>query len=284
VSVNSSSTRTWPALEISGLPSPEAPDPNDAVQGDLVEASLVDFDVEAIDESAPAGWRVFFRTSAERDSASEQLRREFPKLTIAAIDVADDDWAARSQDSLKAVRVGRMIVAPPWDVPTVVTIRPSMGFGTGHHATTRLCLAALQAIEVKGRTALDVGTGSGVLAIAASLLGAAEARGIDDDEDAITAAWDNLALNPSAVVSLLVGDLRSTTLEPADIVFGNLTGGLLMASAERMRALVAPGGRLILSGFQTHEEADVVARFAPLTVERREDEETWVCVTLHRST
>ena len=277
----SSPIRTWPALEISGLPPADAPDPHDAVQGDLLEAALTDFDVEAIDESAPAGWRVFFHTSAERDAASRQLHREFPRLTITAIDVPDDDWAARSQESLKAIRVGGLIVAPPWDVPRVITIRPSMGFGTGHHATTRLCLAALQAIEVQGRTAIDVGTGSAVLAIAASLLGAREVRGVDDDEDAIHAAWDNLALNPAAVVTLLTGDLRSIALEPADIVFGNLTGALLIASAATMRGLTARHGRLILSGFQIHEEPDVVAAFAPLAVERREEEDGWVCVTLH---
>jgi ribosomal protein L11 methyltransferase len=200
------------------------------------------------------------------------------------VDVPDEDWAARSQASLKAVRVGNLIVAPPWDAPIVVAIRPSMGFGTGHHATTRLSLAALQALEVKERTVIDVGTGSGVLAIAASLLGAVNVRGIDDDEDAIHAAWDNLALNPAAIVTLLVGDLRQTELEPADIVFGNLTGGLLMASASVIGALAGKHGKLILSGFQVAEEADVVASFTGFAVERREQEDDWVCATLGRRT
>ena len=212
------------------------------------------------------------------------FRSEFPALTLTPVDVPDEDWAARSQASLKAVRVGNLIVAPPWDAPIVVAIRPSMGFGTGHHATTRLCLAALQALEVKERTVIDVGTGSGVLAIAASLLGAVNVRGIDDDEDAIHAAWDNLALNPAAIVTLLVGDLRTTQLEPADIVFGNLTGGLLMASAAVMSTHVGKHGALILSGFQLPEEADVVAAFTGFAVERREQEDDWVCVTLTRRT
>lgn len=277
-----SHTRTWPALDVAGLPPADAPDAHDAVQGDLLEAALTDFDVEAIDESAPSGWRVFFRTRSGRDRAQQAIARDFPNLTLNAIDVPDEDWAARSQASLKAVRVGNLIVAPPWDAPIVVAIRPSMGFGTGHHATTRLCLAALQALEVKDRTVIDVGTGSGVLAIAASLLGAVNVRGIDDDEDAIHSAWDNLALNPAAIVSLLVGDLRATPLDPADIVFGNLTGGLLMASAPVIGALAGPHGKLILSGFQVAEENDVVATFAGFTVERREQEDDWVCVTLHR--
>jgi ribosomal protein L11 methyltransferase len=276
--------RTWPALDVAGLPPHDAPDAHDAVQGDLLEATLTDFDVEAIDESAPAGWRVFFRTRSGRDRAQQAIAREFPDLTLTSVDVPDEDWAARSQASLKAVRVGNLIVAPPWDAPIVVAIRPSMGFGTGHHATTRLCLAALQAIDAKERTVIDVGTGSGVLAIAASLLGAVDVRGIDDDEDAIHAAWDNLALNPAAIVTLLVGDLRQTAFEPADIVFGNLTGGLLMASASVIGALAGPHGKLILSGFQVAEEADVVATFTGFAVERREQEDDWVCVTLARRT
>ena len=102
--------------------------------------------------------------------------------------------------------------------------------------------------------------------------------------DAIHAAWDNLSLNPAAIVTLLVGDLRTTELEPADIVFGNLTGGLLMASAGVMGALAGkPHGRLILSGFQTAEEQAVVASFAGFVVERRDQEDDWVCATLKRT-
>ena len=276
--------RTWPALDVAGIPPADAAEAHDAVQGDLLEATLTDFDVEAIDESAPAGWRVFFRTSSGRDRAQRAIAAEFPALTLTPIDVPDEDWAARSQASLKAVRVGNLIVAPPWDAPIVVAIRPSMGFGTGHHATTRLCLSALQALEVKERTVIDVGTGSGVLAIAASLLGAVNVRGIDDDEDAIHAAWDNLALNPAAIVTLLVGDLRSTAFDPADIVFANLTGGLLMASADTIGALAGPQhGKLILSGFQVDEEKAVVAAFKGFAVERRDEEDGWICATLKRT-
>jgi len=275
--------RTWPAIDVVGLPPADSADAHAAVQGDLLEASLTDFDIEAIDESSPAGWRVFFRTSAGRDRALRAITKQFPALTLTPTDVPDEDWAARSQASLKAVRVGNLIVAPPWDAPIVVAIRPSMGFGTGHHATTRLCLSALQALDVKDSTVIDAGTGSGVLAIAASLLGAVNVRGIDDDEDAIHAAWDNLALNPAAVVTLLVGDLRSTQLDAADIVFGNLTGGLLKAGADRIGALAGPHGKLILSGFQEDEETAVVGAFAGFAVDLRDEEDGWVCVTLKRA-
>ena len=267
------SSRTWPVLVVSGLSETES---------ELLQADLLDYDVDAIDESTPGAWRIFFRTTAGRDQALAHVQRAFPHGSATPESVADEDWAARSQASLKAITAGTFIVAPPWDVPITLVIQPSMGFGTGHHATTRLCLLALQRREVKGRTVLDVGTGSGVLAIAASRLGASDVRGFDDDQDAIHAAWENLALNPGAMVTLLVGDVRSLDLEPADLVLANITGGLLMTSAQEILKLTRPDGYIVLSGFQTGEVAEVTAAFAGATVVEQLEEDTWVSVTLRR--
>ena len=280
-------SRLWPAID--------TPPPSDP---EIFHAALADYDIRAIDDTAADRWRVFFATSAERDRAASALSASLPTLSLNAVDVADEDWAARSQASLRAIQVGTIVVAPPWDVPAdpqnamaglqnktrptlVVVIEPSMGFGTGHHATTRLCLDALQHVDVSGRTVLDVGTGSGILAITASLLGAAEVTGIDDDQDAVHSARDNLALNGGAIVSLLVGDVRSLALAEADIVLANLTGGTLIAAADPLQRLSKRGGRLILSGFLPHEESEVLGRYAGVSVERRSEAEGWVCVTLH---
>jgi ribosomal protein L11 methyltransferase len=264
--------RSWPALVVSGF--------SRTGEADLLQAALTDYEIAAIDETSEDSWRVFFHDDAERARALQTLGPRFPTLTLHPEDVADEDWAARSQASLHAIQVGRIIVAPPWDAPTTIVIQPSMGFGTGHHATTRLCLAALQRIELAGRSVLDVGTGSGVLAITASRLGASPVTGLDDDADAIHAAWENLALNAGANVSLVVGDLKSTELTPADVILANLTGALLIASSERLRKLTSARGHLILSGFQSHEEPEVVSAYAAFDVEHRGEEDGWVCVTL----
>src|SRR5688572_1544744 len=268
---SSADAMNTPALVVAGVGQTDV---------DLLQAALTDYTIAAIDETAPDAWRVFFHAADERDRAAAGLRAAFPALSIQPLDVADEDWARRSQESLRAIRVGNVIVAPPWDVPTTIVIQPSMGFGTGHHATTRLCLAALQRLDLAGRSVLDVGTGSAVLAITASRLGAADVTGIDDDGDAIHAAWENLALNPGAVVSLVEGDVRTLELTPADVVLANLTGALLIAGAERLRRLVNAHGRLILSGFMTHEDADVVSAFSAFTVEHRSEEDGWVGVLL----
>lgn len=305
--------RTWPALDVGRLTPAPANGP------DLLQAALVDYRIAAIDETTPDLWRVFFSTSAERDRAAGNLARQFPDLSIQPLDVADEDWVAKSQASLRAVRVGNIIVAPPWDIPhtgrltldlasefgasglrrpVVIVIRPSMGFGTAHHATTRLCLAALQRLNVQGRSALDVGTGSSVLAIAASRLGAAPVVGIDDDPNALHAANENLSLNRAADVTLREADLRSTAPfgaaqggpfgsaqgmpERFDLVMANLTGALLTEAAGRLHDLAAPGGRLILSGFMRHEEATVLAAYSDLAVSNRSEEQEWVSVSLER--
>ena len=265
--------RTWPALELRPV-------------SELLQAALTDYDVTAVDERSPDTWRVFFHHDGERNRAASALRAEFPDLIIDAVDVADENWAARSQASLRAIRVGGIVVAPPWDVPTgdrppiTVVIQPSMGFGTGHHATTRLCLAALQHLDLRGRSVTDIGTGSGVLAIAASLMGAGPVIGIDDDVDAVASARENLALNPQAQVTFAVGDLRSTDLAPADVVVANLTGGLLEAAAPRLQQLVTRDGRLVLSGLLAGEELVVLRAYSSRTIEHRAGEDGWLCLTL----
>jgi ribosomal protein L11 methyltransferase len=297
--------RTWPALLVEGLardasnvgPSFRPPDnagpgfsrADDFTRADAFDAALLDFAVAAIDEPSDGAQRLFFHDTAERDRARDALRTAFPDFQFTAIDVPDEDWAARSQANLKAIRVGHIVVAPPWDNgrdpqpgETRIIIQPSMGFGTGHHATTRLCLAALQRANAAGRSVIDVGTGSGVLAIAASLLGASSVIAIDDDADAIQSARENLGFNPAARVDLRVADLRTSLLDAADIVVANLTGTLLTQTAPLLTTLVAPAGRLIMSGLMGDEEAGVSAAFSDFRVLDRNQEDEWCCLVLAR--
>lgn len=243
---------------------------------DLLAAALDDLGVAAVHEAGDDHqplWRVFLSDQSRVPGAAATLRADWTSAgcAIDIIEVEDADWAARSQASLRHVTVGGLIVAPPWDVPDtiasdtqVILIRPSMGFGTGHHETTRLCLRLLQRLDVRGRRVIDVGTGSGVLAIAAARLGASSVEGVDFDEDALQAARESVALNGlDDVVTLRSADIRSDRLQPADLVLANLTGALLMAQADNLLRLLTPAGALIVSGFQDIESDHVVASFAP---------------------
>ncbi len=207
---------------------------------DLLYAALDDFSPTAIEERDD-GVRAFFLTVSDRDAAHRALA---PQFRTSPVEVPDDDWARRSQEGLPPITVGQITVFPtnpqsPIPNHLSIVIAPSMGFGTGHHATTRLCLAALQQIDVRGKRLLDVGTGSGILAIAARALGAVGVTGIDVDPDAIQSARENLQLNPrTSGVTFTVADLGSAALEPADIVTANLTGG-----TARPGGVEAPGRR-----------------------------------------
>ncbi len=255
----------------------------------LLDALLDDFHPFAVEQADAVTRRIHFFSPADRDDARRALRRHFggAGVTATAVDVPDDDWAARSQASLTAIRIGDIVVAPPWDVPdtpddgTLVVIRPSMGFGTGHHASTRLCLRALQALPVASRDALDLGTGSGVLAIAAARLGAASVVAVDTDRDAVATALANVALNAvSHCVRVRCDDFRRPDLEPASIVLANLNAALVARHGAALARLAADGC-LVAGGITAPEEAAVRAalgRSGTLVARHAEDE--WVALTL----
>lgn len=237
----------------------------------------------------PLHWNVCFSDAAERDRAAAAILDALPQLAMEPVDLPDEDWAARSQASLKAVHAGSFIVAPPWDLPpedveaTVIVIEPSMGFGTGHHATTRMCLRLLSELDVTDATVLDLGTGSGVLSMAAALMGARTVVGIDVDQDAINSAEASAQLNTLPdTITFQVSDFRHDPPKPADLVLANLTGGMLTSSATAIAALVRPRGQLILSGFDHTEVERVVAAFAGFGEVKRLAEDNWIALHLQQ--
>ena len=275
--------RDYPALEIRFTP------PVDEERLALLVADLDDYHPTAIhDEAEPV--RVFFASAASRDAALAHLSGQ-DDLRATAVDVSDEDWASRSQAALAPVVVGALTIAPPWTVTDalrasapgpVILIQPSMGFGTGHHASTRLCLRLLQTLPLSGRAVLDVGTGSGVLAISASMLGAARVTGVDFDPDALINARENLDLNaPAARVDFHEHDLAAGAgglSRVFDVILANLTGGLLCRSAEALALFARAGASLIASGFQTHEFDEVAAalKLAGWSHRTHETELDWI--------
>jgi len=265
--------KRYPAIDVSDAPS------------DLVLARALDFGATAAEERG-ALVRIFFSTSAARDAAHAALADDW---TVAPVEVSDEDWPRRSQENLHPVTVAGITIVPAPESrpsrsssPITIVIQPSMGFGTGHHATTRLCLAALQGLDVRHKSVLDIGTGSGVLAIAAARLGAAPVLGIDFDPDALDAARENLRLNPQVRdVSFALADLMTQPLPRADIVTANLTGPLLERCAWLLTAAVAPAGCVIVSGLLA-EERDAVSRaFLPASVAWERDEDGWVGLVMN---
>jgi len=271
----------YPALDIE-IPLPAA----EAVY-DRLYALLDDYQPAAIHPDDDGDrWRVFFRSSNQRDAAYAALAA-IPEVRGSALDVPDEDWARRSQENLKAIEVGRLIVAPPWDVPRtgrpVIIIEPSTGFGTGHHATTRLCLLMLQHLDLRGARVLDIGTGSAVLALAAWKLGAADVVAVDNDHDALDNARENIARNGgAAAIDIIRDDLDGLRIQRATVVLANLTGAVLVRYAEELRSLVLDRGYLVVSGFAP-EDIPVIGRtFGSMKVISERHEGDWAAICLQR--
>ena len=296
--------RHWPALDID-LRS-DTPPPEDVE--DRLALALDDLGPAAVDAESGVHWRVYFSQAVQRDAALEALRGAIGAWAdISTLDVPDDGWAVKAQETLTAVRVGRIVVAPPWDGaaggPKIgarqgddpladgcdadhlrIIIEPSMGFGTGHHQSTRLCLRALQRLSAGRMRVVDVGTGSGVLAIAAARLGATGVVALDIDSDAVQAARDNVVRNGvSAVVDVRLADLASMELPPADVVLANLTAFDLRRFRSQLERLVAPGGALVASGFTSDQAPLVVESFAEFSVAERGEEDDWVAFVFRRT-
>ncbi len=274
----------YPALEL------RFARPADASLHDRLYALLDDFDPIAIHEDEPGDcWRVFFRSAERRDGASATIAATLPPGLIRAssVSVPDEDWARRSQESLTAIEAGGLIIAPPWNVPgpqtskLVIIIEPSMGFGTGHHATTRLCLLAMQRLELRGARVLDIGTGSGVLALAAWKLGAADVVAVDSDPDALDNARDNIARNGAApAIDIIRDDLATLRVERADLVLANLTGAVLVRYAGELRGMARDDGYLVLSGFAPQDALVIKTAFAGLAVIDEQVDGEWAALTL----
>jgi ribosomal protein L11 methyltransferase len=280
----------WPALEIRLEAVPD--DTTDRIG--LVLAVLDDFAPSALDEpDAGAGFRAYFLDETIRNRAAVAIQQRLGHRGISAVPISipDEGWAERSQALLTPVRVGRIVVTPPWhlhpaDSATVaVIINPSMGFGTGHHETTRLCLAALQDLDLEGRRVLDIGTGSGVLAIAAVALGARRAMGVDADPDAVRAATENVSLNGMGErVTIAQMDFRTQAFaEHADVVTANLTGAMLARSAHTLTNCTADRGAIIVCGFTRGERDSVLRAFASAASCARESAEgEWAAAVLKK--
>jgi ribosomal protein L11 methyltransferase len=278
--------KDWPSLTL------RFPPGRAGTLADMVSAAFDPETLAAIEERSETQWLVSFRDAAARDAALADLRAQWSSQDIVAdpVDVSDEDWARRSQANLGAVRVGRLLVVPPWlataepDHPGTVrlVIEPSMGFGSGHHATTRLCLAALQAVPVVGARVLDIGTGSGILAIAAVLLGASSVLGLDNDPDALESARADAAMNGvTTALTFEEADVRAGSIEPADVVLANLTGSMLAAHADAVMRCAAPGGLFILSGITTAEADAVIEAWTPACrIVSRNDDDGWVGLVL----
>jgi ribosomal protein L11 methyltransferase len=210
-------------------------------------------------------------------------------LRVRTVD--DSAWTDAWKQHYVPQRIGRVVIVPSWidepEQPGEVRIRldPGMAFGTGLHPTTRGCLALLQEIRPMPETVLDVGCGSGILALAALKLGAEHADALDTDPLAVEATRTNAERNGLGdCVTVRDGSLAAMPDRPYPLVLANLVATVLVDLAPRLLAHVAPGGSLLASGIIEPRAGEVVGALtaAGLAVAARRDDGEWVSLHLRR--
>lgn len=213
-------------------------------------------------------------------------------VTASAELVEGRDWNAEwERNYFRPIVVGeRCVVHSSFhtDVPKAeydIVIDPKMAFGTGHHATTSLILTRLLDMDLQGRSFIDVGTGTGILAILAAMRGAVPVAGIEIDRFAWENACDNVRLNGHPEIAVLCGDASLLqALAPADVVVANINRNVILGDIRAYAAAMRPGATLLLSGFYEADCAMVeeAAAAAGLTAAGRTVRDNWACVELHR--
>jgi ribosomal protein L11 methyltransferase len=181
--------------------------------------------------------------------------------------IAEEDWSEAWKKQLKVLRIGeRLVIRPSWleykaqSQDVVIELDPGMAFGTGLHPTTQLCLCALERLVRPGMDVLDLGTGSGILAIGAAKLGAGHVAAFDSDGQAVKVARDNVAQNGVAdVVTVRKGSL-SDAVGRYDLVVVNILARVVMEMAEvGLSETLGPGGIVVAAGITDDQAPDVVA-------------------------
>jgi ribosomal protein L11 methyltransferase len=211
--------------------------------------------------------------------------------TVSLKEIAEESWAHSWKQYFHPMRIGRhFIVAPTWEPAEVgpgdhlIALDPGMAFGTGQHGTTQLCLAWLEDLPAAGHSLLDVGTGSGILAIGAAQLGFAPLVACDTDPLAVTVTAENLELNGVTGVTLIVGGLDAVS-GTYDVVVANILAEVIIELAPQWAPVMNPGAHLVCSGIITRKADDVAAalRQHGLDVLERRDQGEWVALLARKA-
>lgn len=254
--------------------------------------------LEESSESLKLG--AYFNELANADEIKRSIEAAFngaargdALIGCAVSAVPDQDWMQKWKEGFEAVEIGdRLVVAPSWKLPgkgerrVVIQIDPGMAFGTGTHETTRLCLEAIER-EWRGGSLLDVGTGTGILAIAAALLApGSRVVAIDVDPQAIGVARENIAINGvSTSVELVEGQPLNHSGQSFDVVVANLTAEVIVALMDDLAGCLASAGLMILSGILSELAEDVQRSLVAsgFTVTERHQAGEWCALIARRA-
>jgi ribosomal protein L11 methyltransferase len=244
---------------------------------------LADFVASAVDEAVEYGSdRVILRTESDPtpivDAVKTLAAEAGIPLEVRSEEKENVDWIQAYQESVRPIEAGPFYIHPEWYAPKEdrinILINPALAFGSGHHATTYSCLEAVGDYVQAGQEVLDVGCGSGILALAARKLGASVDL-CDTDPLAVQSARENFALNGEEYREIWEGSAHKTDRR-YNVVIANIIADVLKAIAPQLKARMEKNSLLILSGILDKKEAIVTPAFSDLTLLERKQNDEWV--------
>ena len=229
----------------------------------------------------------------------DSLQEIFPDLQKPSLKteiISDPDWGEQWKKFFKPIRVcNNIIVKPTWEryAPSsrdiVIEIDPGMAFGTGQHASTRMCMEAIEDIIMKDRSikawkVLDVGCGTGILGITAAKMGAQDVICVDIDKKAVEIAGENAAINNVKPFLRVLNKNAAAIEKPRNLIIANLTAKLLLTLRPHLVELLLPEGYMIISGIIELDTKNIEEHFSadPLTIYKVITEKEWVCYVLRK--
>ena len=270
-----------------------------ALLNEYIRSGLWDYtDLKESEETEVVRVKAYWALDEELEGKLQTLAARLDGLASNGIDkgagavswkaVADEDWAETWKEFFHTEKIGaRTVIKPTWEEyeakagEIVVELDPGAAFGTGQHATTSLCIRALEELVRPGMTVFDVGTGSGVLAIVAAKLGAKRVEAVDFDPVAVRVARENVRQNGAEdVVRTERSDLLKSVAGEADLIIANIIADIIVRLFGEVKGSLAAGGTMLLSGIIEDRLADVVeaAGRHGFSVEKSEQEKGWAAI------
>jgi ribosomal protein L11 methyltransferase len=255
------------------------------------------FDETIIDTNSGVVVKGYYKKDEKFESYLEEIKEGVNKLTefgldkglgsVTATKVNEEDWENNWKKYYKPIKVGEKIVIKPiWEEynknpgEIIVELDPGMAFGTGTHETTRMCIKALERHVSEESTVFDIGTGSGILSIAAAKLGAKKTIGVDLDPVAVESAKQNVGYNDLNNIEILYGDLMEVVKGKASIVIANIMADIIMFLTQQVKGFIVDGGYFISSGIILSKKDEVINKLTQcgFKIEEINIEGEWVCI------
>lgn len=268
--------------------------PMDALSGTLYSLGCV-----GIHEVDQERWRVYFNknsltgNAAEMTSALKKLNPAFAEKDITISKLSNRDWNEEWRKYFQPIEPAKDVwIRPPWETlppganGMEIIIDPQMAFGTGHHETTALMIRLMKEISFHNASVLDVGTGSGILAIFAGKLGSRSVAAIDNDSNAIANVERNMKLNRINNIDVKCVALESMSKLQFEVILANINYEVLSSSASKITQMLTEKGKLIISGILKKEAREIESLYEGkgLRLLKQEDLNDWAALMLERCT